>query len=294
MKKWFGKEAKIALSVLISILILYVGINYLKGINVMKPSNYYYVQFPSVGGLAQSAPVMIDGYKVGLVQEIVYDYDTNQTIKVLLNLDKKLKIPVDSRVYLETDMLGTSSVVIDLNPHVSEYYEHGALLQGEVKSGLMQSLQSELLPQVVLLLPKLDSILSGLQTLVNDPALVSSVKRLDRITANLERSSVQLSGMMQNDVPVILDNVQGITAQINQFSDTLNALPLQSTMASVQKTSYNLQQITSRLTSPDNSLGLLLNDRGLYDRANGVLGSVDSLMIDLRLNPKRYVHFSLF
>lgn len=294
MKKWFGKEAKIALSVLISILILYVGINYLKGINVMKPSNYYYVQFPSVGGLAQSAPVMIDGYKVGLVQEIVYDYDTNQAIKVLLNLDKKLKIPVDSRVYLETDMLGTSSVVIDLNPHVSEYYEHGALLQGEVKSGLMQSLQSELLPQVVVLLPKLDSILSGLQTLVNDPALVSSVKRLDRITANLERSSVQLSGMMQNDVPVILDNVQGITAQINQFSDTLNALPLQSTMASVQKTSYNLQQITSRLTSPDNSLGLLLNDRGLYDRANGVLGSVDSLMIDLRLNPKRYVHFSLF
>lgn len=294
MKKWFGKEAKIALSVLISILILYVGINYLKGINVMKPSNYYYVQLPSVGGLAQSAPVMIDGYKVGLVQEIVYDYDTNQTIKVLLNLDKKLKIPVDSRVYLETDMLGTSSVVIDLNPHVSEYYEHGALLQGEVKSGLMQSLQSELLPQVVVLLPKLDSILSGLQTLVNDPALVSSVKRLDRITANLERSSVQLSGMMQNDVPVILDNVQGITAQINQFSDTLNALPLQSTMASVQKTSYNLQQITSRLTSPDNSLGLLLNDRGLYDRANGVLGSVDSLMIDLRLNPKRYVHFSLF
>ena len=294
MKKWFGKEAKIALSVLISILILYVGINYLKGINVMKPSNYYYVQFPSVGGLAQSAPVTIDGYKVGLVQEIVYDYDTNQTIKVLLNLDKKLKIPVDSRVYLETDMLGTSSVVIDLNPHVSEYYEHGALLQGEVKSGLMQSLQSELLPEVVVLLPKLDSILSGLQTLVNDPALVSSVKRLDRITANLERSSVQLSGMMQNDVPVILDNVQGITAQINQFSDTLNALPLQSTMASVQKTSYNLQQITSRLTSPDNSLGLLLNDRGLYDRANGVLGSVDSLMIDLRLNPKRYVHFSLF
>lgn len=294
MKKWFGKEAKIALSVLISILILYVGINYLKGINVMKPSNYYYVQFPSVAGLAQSAPVTIDGYKVGLVQEIVYDYDTNQTIKVLLNLDKKLKIPVDSRVYLETDMLGTSSVVIDLNPHVSEYYEHGALLQGEVKSGLMQSLQADLLPQVAVLLPKLDSIITGLQILVNDPALVSSVKRIDHITANLERSSAQLSGMMQNDVPVILDNVQGITAQINQFSDTLNTLPLQSTMASVQKTSYNLQQITSRLTSPDNSLGLLLNDRALYDRANGVLGSVDSLMIDLRLNPKRYVHFSLF
>ena len=120
MKKWFGKEVKIALSVLVSILILYIGINYLKGINVMKPSNYYYVQFPSVGGLAQSAPVTIDGYKVGLVQEIQYDYDTNRTITVLLNLDKKLKIPVDSRVYLETDMLGTSSVVIDLNPHVSE------------------------------------------------------------------------------------------------------------------------------------------------------------------------------
>lgn len=146
MKKWFGKEVKIALSVLASILILYVGINYLKGINVMKPSNYYYVQFPNVAGLAQSAPVSIDGYKVGLVQEIVYDYDANGAIKVLLNLDKKLKIPVDSKVYLETDMLGTASIVIDLNPHVSEYYDHGAVIEGEVKSGLMQNIQGELLP----------------------------------------------------------------------------------------------------------------------------------------------------
>ena len=94
----------------------------------MKPSNYYYVQFPNVAGLAQSAPVSIDGYKVGLVQEIVYDYDANGAIKVLLNLDKKLKIPVDSKVYLETDMLGTASIVIDLNPHVSEYYDHGAVI----------------------------------------------------------------------------------------------------------------------------------------------------------------------
>ena len=228
MKKWFGKEVKIALSVLASILILYVGINYLKGINVMKPSNYYYVQFPNVAGLAQSAPVSIDGYKVGLVQEIVYDYDANGAIKVLLNLDKKLKIPVDSKVYLETDMLGTASIVIDLNPHVSEYYDHGAVIEGEVKSGLMQNIQGELLPQFALLLPKL-------QTLVNDPALSASVKRIDHITANLERSSVQLSQMMKNDVPAILDNVQGITAQVNQFSGTLNSLPLQSTMISVQK-----------------------------------------------------------
>ena len=155
MKKWFGKEIKIALSVLASILILYVGINYLKGINVMKPANYYYVQFTNVAGLAQSAPVMIDGYKVGLVQEILYDYDTNGSIKVLLNLDKKLKIPVDSKAFLETDMLGTASIVIKLNPHVSEYYEHGAVLKGEVNAGLMQNIQGELLPQVALLMPKL-------------------------------------------------------------------------------------------------------------------------------------------
>lgn len=294
MKKWFGKEIKIALSVLASILILYVGINYLKGINVMKPANYYYVQFTNVAGLAQSAPVTIDGYKVGLVQEILYDYDTNGSIKVLLNLDKKLKIPVDSKAFLETDMLGTASIVIKLNPHVSEYYEHGAVLKGEVNAGLMQNIQGELLPQVALLMPKLDSILTGLQALVNDPALSASVKRIDHITANLENSSVQLSQLMKNDLPVILDNVEGITAQVNNFSDTLNSLPLQSTMKSVQETSYNLEQLTNRLNSPDNTMGLLLNDRKLYDKANGVLGSVDSLMIDLRLHPKRYVHFSLF
>ncbi len=294
MKKWFSKEVKIAISVLVSIVILYAGINYLKGINLMKPTNYYYAYFPSVSGLAQSAPVSVDGYKVGLVQEIVYDYDSNGAIKVLLNLDKELKIPVDSKVFLETDMLGTATITIALNPHVSEYYDRGAELQGEVKGGLVGSLQGELLPQITQLLPKLDSILSGIQILVNDPALAASVKRVDAITANLEQTTTELSHVMKNDLPDILNHVEGVTAQINQFSGTLNTLPLQETMASIRQTSDNLQKISTQITSPDNTMGLLLNDRKLYDRANGLIGSADSLMIDLRLNPKRYVHFSLF
>ncbi len=294
MKKWFGKEVKIAISVLVSVVILYAGINYLRGINLMKPTNYYYAYYPAVEGLSVSAPVTIDGYKVGLVQEIVYDYENNGAIKVLLNLDKKLRIPVGSKACLESDFLGTASIGLKLNPHVSEYYDKGAELEGELGSGLMQTLQSELLPQVSGLLPKIDSILTGLQTLVNDPALVASVKRLDKITADLEKSSSQLSQAMSNEVPVILENVEGVTAQVNQLAGTLNALPLQATVHSVKETADNLQQMTNRINSSDNTLGLLLNDRLLYDRANGVLGSADSLLIDLRLNPKRYVHFSLF
>ncbi len=294
MKKWFGKEVKIAISVLISVGILYAGINYLRGINLMKPTNYYYAYYQAVEGLSVSAPVTIDGYKVGLVQDIVYDYENNGAIKVLLNLDKKLRIPVGSKACLESDFLGTASIGLKLNPHVSEYYSKGAELESEVGGGLMHTLQSDLLPRVGDMLPKIDSILVGLQTLVNDPALVASVKRLDKITADLEKSSTQLSQAMSNEVPVILENVEGVTAQINQLTGTLNALPLQATVTSVQQTADNLQQMTTRINSSDNTLGLLLNDRLLYDRANGVLGSADSLLIDLRLNPKRYVHFSLF
>ncbi len=294
MKKWFSKEIKIAISVLISIVILYAGINYLRGINLTKPTNYYYVYYPAVEGLSTSAPVTIDGYKVGLVQEIVYDYENNGAIKVLLNLDKKLKIPVGSKACLESDFLGTATIGLKLNPHVSEYYSRGDELEGEIKGGLMQSVQTELLPQMGALLPKIDSILTGLQAIVNDEALKASVKRIDKITADLEKTSGQLSLVMRDDVPEILKNVEGVTAQINQFSETLNGLPLQETVTSVQQTADNLQQMTTRINSSDNTLGLLLNDRLLYDRANGVLGSADSLLIDLRQNPKRYVHFSLF
>lgn len=293
MKKFFTKEVKIALSVLISLVLLYVGIQFLKGVNVLKPANHYYVTFDNVQDLMLSSPVTVDGFKVGLVHEMEYNYQPDGKVRVMLNLDKQLRIPQGSKITLSKSLLGNATVVIELNPYVSEYYHPGDEIEGIVETDMLSNV-SAMIPQVEAMLPKLDSILTGVQAIVNDPALTASIQRLDGITADLKLSTQSLSTTMRKDVPTLLANVNSIACRIDTFAYTLNTLPLQSTMTSVNSLADNLALTSRQLNSTDNTLGLLLNDRCFYDRITGTVGSLDSLLIDLRMNPKRYVHFSVF
>ena len=294
MKKLFTKEVKIALAVLISAVILVVGIEYLKGINLMKPTNYYYIEYKNVTGLTVSTPVVIDGFKVGLVREINYNYDKPGPVTVEVSLDNQLKVPSGSKAVLMVDFLGTATIDLRLNKYVSTYHSAGDVLMGENAPDMLGSIQNNVLPQLTAMLPKIDTILTGIQAIVTNPALSESIDHLNRITADLEVSSKKLSHIMDKDMPPILANVTGITENVNEFSSRLNELDLKKTVVSVDSTLLSLQSITNKLNNNDNTLGLLLNDKQLYDGLLNTVGSADSLLIDLRLNPKRYVHFSLF
>ncbi len=293
MKKFFTKEVKIALSVILSLVVLYVGIQFLKGINVTKPANHYYVTFNNVQDLMVSSPVTVEGFKVGLVHEMQYDYENNGQVRVMLNLDKQLRIPKGSKIILTKSLLGNATIVIEMNPYVSEYYTSGDVIEGMVASDMLSNV-SAMIPQIEALIPKLDSILVGVQTLVNDPALSTSISRLDNITADLAASSQSLSRVMRYDVPTVLSTANTVLCRVDTFATTLNNLPLQNTISSVNNIAGNLELTTARLNATDNTLGLLLNDHYLYDRLTGTVSSLDSLLIDIRLRPKRYVHFSVF
>lgn len=293
MKKFFTKEVKIALSVILSLVVLYVGIQFLKGINVTKPANHYYVTFNNVQDLMVSSPVTVEGFKVGLVHEMQYDYENNGQVRVMLNLDKQLRIPKGSKIILTKSLLGNATIVIEMNPYVSEYYTSGDVIEGMVASDMLSNV-SAMIPQIEALIPKLDSILVGVQTLVNDPALSTSISRLDNITADLAASSQSLSRVIRYDVPTVLSTANTVLCRVDTFATTLNNLPLQNTISSVNNIAGNLELTTARLNATDNTLGLLLNDHYLYDRLTGTVSSLDSLLIDIRLRPKRYVHFSVF
>ena len=281
------------MSVILSLVVLYVGIQFLKGINVTKPANHYYVTFNNVQDLMVSSPVTVEGFKVGLVHEMQYDYENNGQVRVMLNLDKQLRIPKGSKIILTKSLLGNATIVIEMNPYVSEYYTSGDVIEGMVASDMLSNV-SAMIPQIEALIPKLDSILVGVQTLVNDPALSTSISRLDNITADLAASSQSLSRVMRYDVPTVLSTANTVLCRVDTFATTLNNLPLQNTISSVNNIAGNLELTTARLNATDNTLGLLLNDHYLYDRLTGTVSSLDSLLIDIRLRPKRYVHFSVF
>ena len=287
MKTIQKKELMIGLTVLITLLILFFGIDYLKGVNVFKAANYYYASYTNVAGLAQSAPVTVNGYKVGLVREINYEYD-----------NRKLKVPVGTEGVLVTDMLGTSSIELRMGKD-TRMHQVGDKLTGVNSSGLMDNVTNDILPSVASALPKIDSLLTAVTAIVSDPALLGAVKRLDAVMANLERSTTALSATMArtpaiaSDAQTTMTNVRQISSDLTQVTAALREMPLDSTMANVQSLTARLNELSGQLQSRDSSLGLLLNDPSLYNSLNGAVGSLDSLLQDVKRHPKRYISIKL-
>lgn len=299
MKKFFTKEVLIAVTVIISLCVLYFGIEYLKGINLFRPANFYYAKFEKVNGLAVAAPITINGFQVGQVREINYDYKSND-ISVLLSLNKDLRIPKGSNVKLSVDMLGTAQLIMDLADS-QEYYNVGDEIPSGTVAGLMDALGDNIMPAVNNLLPKIDSILTNINNILANPALNNSVARLDGITADLKASSLELSRLMNHQVPSIMTNVDGITTNLNStsanikiLSDELKDMPLQQTVANANATMENLKQLSENLNNKNSTLGMLMNDKALYKHLDDAVASLDTLLTDIQRNPKRYVTIKVF
>ncbi len=298
MKK---KELIIGASVLLSLLILFFGIDYLKGINIFKSANYYYASYTNVAGLTQSAPVTLNGYKVGLVREINYEYDNPGHVLVELSLDKQLKVPEGTKAAIITDMLGTSSVELRMAPGTN-YCKVGSHLEGITPGGMMDKLSNELMPSIVSIAPHIDSLVMALTAVTTDPALLNAIRRLDVIMANLETSTNHLNKAMRG-VPMLVNsangtmaNVKDVSANLTQISsalavlsDDLKDMPLDSTMRNINRITANLDFATAQLNSTNSTLGLLLNDSSLYYNINNSAAHIDSILIDLKKQPKRYI-----
>lgn len=298
MNKLLRKELLIGFLVLIALAIIIFGINFLKGVNMFKAANYYVVEYTDVQGLTVSAPVTVNGYKVGQVREINYQYDNPGHILVEIALDRELQIPKGSKAVLTTDLLGTASISLELAPN-KDFVEVGSQLDGIVPKGMMAAVSESLLPSVGNMVPKIDTLLTSINTLVSDPALTASVKRLDDITANLEATTVQLNAMLRaidpslRNINAITDNVVTLTTDLKQTTHHINELPVDSLMASLQGTINNLNDLTKQLNNPNSTLGMLMHDPSLYRDLNQAVRSLDSLFVDIKAHPKRYISIKL-
>jgi phospholipid/cholesterol/gamma-HCH transport system substrate-binding protein len=294
MKKYFTKEIATGLITIISLVVLYFGLNYLKGANIFKPTNHYYVRMPNVSELQNSSPVYVEGFKVGLVKSIDYEYDKQGNIVVLISLDEKMKVETGSYFEMKSGLTSGSYLNLILNKYVGAYCQVGDTLDGIASPGLMDKISTQLLPEIENILPRLDSILAGIQLLVNHPALSQSLNQISATTANLEKSSLQLNRMLANDIPPILSNFNQVSSDFTVISHNFKQLDLNTTLKTADSAIQNLDRMTNQLNNKNNSLGLLLNDRSLYEHLDSTAVNASNLLLDLKQNPKRYVHFSLF
>ena len=294
--KYFTKEVKIALVAIAGVVVLFFGMNFLKGLNIFSSEDNYYVQFSDITGLSSSSPVYADGFKVGVVKDIIYDYTHTEGSKVLIGVDKQLRIPQGSSAEIVSDMLGNVKVNLLLANNPREKVAPGGLIKGMINDGAMGKLQ-DMVPAVEKMLPKLDSIMTSLNAILADPAIRQSLHNVQTITDNLTTSTAQLNTLMaglNKNVPGMMAKANNVLDNTETLTANLAAVDVASTMRQVDQTIANVQQITAKLNSKEGSLGLLMNDTQLYDNLNSTMRNADSLVIDLRQHPKRYVHFSVF
>lgn len=290
------KEIKIALVAIVGILVMYFGINFLKGMNLFSTNNAYYMTFDDIQGLGASTPIYADGYKVGTVDGLEYDYKENGPIKVKVDINKDLRIPQGSKAEIVKDLMGNLQVNLLLANNPRERVEPGGIIPGAVNGGMMDK-AANLVPVVEKMLPKLDSILTSVNALLADPALAASLHNVETITSNLTVSTRELNTLMaglNKQVPGMIGKANGVLDNTNRLTANLASLDVQGTLDKVNQTLESAHQFTEKLNSNQGSLGLLMNDTKLYDNLTSTMSHADSLVIDLKAHPKRYVHFSVF
>ena len=291
--KYITKEVKIGIASIIALGVVVYGINYLKGIRMFKPSSYFYFKYEDVNALAKSSPVFADGFRVGIVSDISYDYNQRGKVVVEVELDKDMRIPKGSTGELVTEMMGGVRMNILLANNPRESYSIGDTIPGTLNNGIMAG-AAELMPQIEKMLPKLDSILISLNTILSNPDIPATLKSVRNSTANLEAASGQMRKLMNKDIPQLTGKLNTISDNFVVISSNLKEIDYAATFNKIDSTIHNVQLITQKLNSKDNSIGLLLNDPALYNNLNTTSANAASLLEDLKANPKRYVHFSIF
>jgi phospholipid/cholesterol/gamma-HCH transport system substrate-binding protein len=290
------KEIKIALVAIVSIVLLFFGMNFLKGMTLFSSGNSYYITFKDISGLSSSSPIFANGYRVGVVKDVSFDYENNGDVVVEFMVDDDLQIPRGSTAEIVSDLMGNVKMNLLLADNPRDFVAKGDTIMGVINSGMLGKAK-DMIPVIEKMLPKLDSILVNINMLLSDPNIGRTLGNVQKTTENLTVTTQQLNALMANvnkDVPGLMGKASGLLDNANNLTANLAAVDVASTVAKVDQTLANVQQLTSKLNNNKGTLGLLMNDETLYNNLTNTVLSADSLLNNLREHPKRYVHFSLF
>lgn len=294
--KQFTKEIKIGLVAVVGIVLLYFGMNFLKGLSLYSNDYLYKMSFDNIEGLSNSCPIYADGYRVGTVIGIDYDYEKKGNIIVKADIDKELRIPRGTTAEISSDLMGNTRVNLLLANNPREKLSPGEIIMGVIDEGAMGEVKA-MIPAVQQILPKLDSIMASLNALLADPALAATLHNVQTITGDLTTSTKELNKLMtglNNQMPGMMKKVDGVMTNTETLTANLAAVDVEGTMAQVNTTLANVKSLTEALNNRQGTVGLLLHDPSLYNNMTATMSAADSLLIDLKSHPKRYVHFSIF
>ena len=298
------KEIKVGILALSALLVLYFGIDFLKGSDVFNPARTYFVRYQNVDGLTASNPIMLNGFQVGLVKKIRIVQGQDKPVLVELEINNAILVSRAAKALLSNNgLLGGKMIVLD--PGNGEELPEGDTLQGSVAPGFTTMLEDKAQPmvnQVSHLVKTVDTLVSSFQPtaarlgetleavrklseagtgMVND-----SRKEVHEITLNLQKLSASLLEAEKQ--------LQDILKKTGQIGDSLNKADIAGAVHSLHRSTDQLNQTLTGINQGKGSMGKLLKSDSLYRNLNASSASLNALLTDMKANPKRYVHFSVF
>jgi phospholipid/cholesterol/gamma-HCH transport system substrate-binding protein len=290
MKSKITRNALIGLAFIASLFMIYFGINFLKGVNVLKKQNLYYAVFEDVSNLLLSSPVYVKGYQIGLVSNIRMISPDPMRFAVGINLEEDMLIPEGSYLEYGIDLFGASNANLVMVPS-DVYLQPGDTLTGSKVIGVMEGVAG-VMPKADSILLRIDSVLFSLNKLMSNPAWEKSIVGIASTVDQLNRSSASLNrivGSLEQELPEISSNLNAVSGDLKKVSAELSQMDMKSTFTSIDETVNNLKLLTTKINSDDNSLGLLMNDTKLHDSLNVTIDTATKLLEDIRQNPERYL-----
>lgn len=293
MMKRISKEVKIGAAFLIALALLYIGVNFMKGSSVFSKYNTYYTVLKHSGGVGSSSAITVNGYQVGTVSNVEYDYTTPNRIVVTLRVVESLRVPKGSRAVIVGSFMDGASVSLSLTQG-TDCYANGDTIPSGVANGLMGEVENVMLPQINAMIPKVDSLITALTALVSNPALANSLSNVESISHKLNYTADELNRLFHDELPQLISNLQGTAGNVQSITSELATIDFTRTMAEVDSTVANLQALSATLMSDQGSIGLLLNDTAFYHNLNGVCTNANALIEDVKAHPSRYINISVF
>lgn len=292
-KSFAKKEFVIGVIGIFALVTIFLLINFFKGVNPLDDGNIYYLKFDNIGKISNSSPVYINGYKAGNVTDIAYDFENNGAIIVTVSIDKRVNLPSDSYAQIGTKVLGDADISIVPKGN-GDFLSPGDTIIGETDLGLMTEMSEKIEPVFNDLLPRVDTLITNLNIIISDPAIKQTIANSEQLTAELNAATVEINKLLRNDIPEITERMIAIEENVAGVSSELAEIDYRQMAASLDSTLTNLQNITAALNNGEGTAGMLLKDSTLYSNLNSTCEEAEALLKDLRENPKRYVHFSIF
>ena len=294
------REIKIGILAAVCIFLLFFGLNFLKGVNIFSPTNSYHGTFVNLHNLEEQAAVYIRGHKVGQVDNIHYDFTRDSAFTVDISINRDIVLPQGTQMALVSDGL-LSGMAIELQlPEQSTITNDqlpiakGSFIPTIYVPGLMESVQGELIAHVDAAIQSVDSLVASLQLQVQGDHLKNTLSNVDRVTSDLTGVSADLKRVVNTQVPTIVNNADKAFANLNEITSDLQKADLAATVARVDTAVDGINTFIADVRSQEGTLGQLIYNKSLYDHIDATVISADSLLIDLKAHPKRYVHFSVF